>query len=111
MKNTLLDITQKISRTPKPVKLVVENLSHPTYWIWKATGWKFNELRREIQYRNDADRLMVWVNTVRISDRDFIYEEVDDGILVKFIKSQFIGYVLDSEDYIEIKGDIYQQYA
>jgi len=111
MKNTLLDITQKISRTPRKVQLVVENLNHPTYWIWKASGWKFNDLRPEIEYRKDADRLMVWVNTQRISDRDFIYEEVSNGILVKFIKSQFIGYVLDIEDYIEIKGDIYQQYA
>lgn len=108
MKNTLLDITQQISRNPKNVKLTVKDLNNSTYWIWEAKGWRLNDMRSEIQYRESADRLMVCINTVRISERDYIFEQTSDGLLVKFIKTQFIGYGLDEGDYIEIKGDIYQ---
>ena len=109
MKRSLLDITQKISRNPGKVVLTPKDLTNSTYWIFEATGWRFVNILREIQYRTTQDRLQVYINTQSISARDYIVEEGGSGLLIKFIKSNF-EFNLDDDDYIEIKGDI-EQYA
>ena len=109
MKRSLLDITQKISRNPGNVILTPKNLQDSNYWIYEAKGWRFVDLLREIEYRSTQDRVWVYVNTIAISNRDFIIEETGDGLVVKFIKANF-EYDLDDDDYIEVKGDI-ERYA
>ena len=109
MKRSLLDITQKISRNPGKTNLTPKDLSHPDYWIFEATGWRFVDILREIQYRTTQDRLKIYINTQSISARDYEVEEGGNGLLIKFIKSNF-EYQLDAQDYIQIEGDI-EQYA
>jgi hypothetical protein len=109
MKRSLLDITQKISRKPGKAVLTPKDLTNSTYWIYEATGWRFVSILREIEYRTTQDRLQVYINTQAISGTDYIVEEGGNGLLVKFIKSRF-EFILDDDDYIEIKGDI-EQYA
>ena len=109
MKRSLLDITQKISRKPGKAVLTPKDLTNSIYWIWEAKGWRFIELLREIEYRTTQDRLQVYINTQAISGTDYIVEEGGNGLLVKFIKSNF-EYQLDAVDFIEIKGDI-ENYA
>ena len=109
MKRSLLDITQKISRNPGKTNLTPKDLTNSTYWIYEATGWRFVDILREIQYRTTQDRLKIYINTQSISPRDYIVEGGGNGLLIKFIKSQF-QFNLDSGDYIQIEGDI-EQYA
>ena len=109
MKRSLLDITQKISRNPGKAVLTPKNLTNSTYYIFEATGWRFVDILREIQYRTTQDRLQVYINTQSISARDYIVEDGGNGLLIKFIKSNF-EFELDNSDYIEIVGDI-EQYA
>jgi hypothetical protein len=49
------------------------------------------------------------INTQGISPRDYIVEDGTEGLLIKFVKSNF-EYELDTNDYIEIHGDI-EKYA
>ena len=109
MKRSLLDITQKISRNPGKTNLTPKDLTNSTYWIFEATGWRFVDILREIEYRTTQDRLKIYINTQSISGIDYITEQGPTGLLVKFIKNKF-EYNLDSEDFIEIKGDI-ERYA
>jgi len=109
MKRSLLDITQKISRNPGKTNLTPKDLSNSTYWIFEATGWRFVDILREIEYRTTQDRLQVYINTQSISPRDYIVEDGGNGLLIKFKKSNF-EYQLDAQDYIQIEGDI-EQYA
>ena len=109
MKRTLLDITQKISRNPGKTNLIPKDLTNSTYWIFEATGWRFVSILREIEYRTTQDRLKIYINTQSISARDYIVEEGGNGLLIKFIKSNF-EFDLDDDDYIQIEGDI-EQYA
>ena len=109
MKRSLLDITQKISRKPDKTILTPKDLTNSTHFIYEATGWRFVSILREIEYRTTQDRLQVYINTQTISGTDYIVEEGGNGLLIKFIRSEF-QYNLDSQDYIEIKGDI-EQYA
>lgn len=109
MKRSLLDITKKISRTPTKVVLTAKDLDNSTYWIFEARGYKFVDVLREIELRTTQDRVTIYVNTQNISARDYVIEQGGDGLLIKFIKNNF-EYQLDTDDYIEIKGDI-EQYA
>jgi hypothetical protein len=109
MKRSLLDITQKISRNPGKTNLIPKDLTNSTYWIFEATGWKFVDILREIQYRTTQDRLKIYINTQSIGAKDYIVEEGGSGLLIKFIKNNF-EYQLDAQDYIQIEGDI-EQYA
>ena len=108
MKRSLLDITQKISRNPGKINLTPKDLTNSIYWIFEATGWKFVDILREIQYRTTQDRLKIYINT-QSSPKDYIVEEGGNGLLIKFIKNNF-QFNLDSNDYIQIEGDI-EQYA
>ena len=110
MKRSLLDITQKISRNPGKTNLTPKDLTNSTYWIFEATGWRFVSILREIEYRTTQDRLKIYINTQSISANDYKVEEGGNGLLVKFIKNKFNGFVLDDDDYIQIEGDI-EQYA
>lgn len=109
MKRTLLDITQKISRKPQRTTLISKDLNDSTYWVFEAKGWKFVDILREIEYRTTQDRLVIYINTQSISARDYVVEQSNYGLLIKFIKNNF-EYNLDENDYIEIEGDI-EQYA
>ena len=109
MKRSLLDITQKISRNPGKTNLIPKDLTNSTYWIFEATGWRFASILREIEYRTTQDRLKIYINTQSISAKDYIVEEGGNGLLIKFIKTNF-QFDLDSNDYIQIEGDI-EQYA
>ena len=109
MKRSLLDITKKISRNPGKAVLTPKDLTNYTYWIFEATGWRFVSILREIEYRTTQDRLKVYINTQSISARDYIVEDGGNGLLIKFIKSNF-QFDLDAQDYIQIEGDI-EQYA
>ena len=105
MKRSLLDITQKLSRKIYSVKIEPYDLSNQNYWIYEAKGWKFVSVLREIQIPQNNDKLFVTINTQYISPKDYLVEEKNGSVFVKFKKSNF-PYTLDSEDYIEIKGDI-----
>jgi hypothetical protein len=109
MKRNILDITQTISRKPGNAILTPYNLTDSTHWIFEAKGWRFKSILREIEFRTTQDRLNIHINTQNISARDYIVEDGPTGMLIKFIKSNF-EYILDSQDFIEIKGDI-ENYA
>lgn len=109
MKRSLLDITQKMFRKPGNAILTPKDLDDSTYWIFEATGWKFVDLLREIEYRSEQDRVKVYINTQNISAKDYIVEMGKQGLLFKFIKDRF-EFILDSNDFIEVKGDI-EKYA
>ena len=109
MRRSLLDITQKISRNTGKAVLTPKDLTNSIYWIYEATGWRFVSLLREIEYRENQDRLKIYINTQSISARDYIVEETGNGLLVKFIKSHF-EFNLDDDDYVQIEGDI-ENYA
>jgi hypothetical protein len=109
MKRSLLDITQTISRNPESTVLTPYNLNDSTYWIFEAKGWRFKSILREVELRTTQDRINLRINTQNITPRDYLIEDGPTGLLFKFTKSNF-EYILDSEDYIEIKGDI-ERYA
>lgn len=109
MKRSLLDITQKMFRKPGNAILTPKDLNDSNYYIFEATGYKFVDILREIELRETQDRVKVYINTQNISARDYIVENGSNGLLFKFIKSRF-EYSLDSDDFIEVKGDI-ERYA
>jgi hypothetical protein len=105
MKRSLLDIAKKVSIKKRHALLKPIDMNDSIYWIFEATGWKYVDILREIEYRDEQDRLLVYINTQSITPRDYITEQGPNGLLVKFIKSKF-EYELDTDDYVQIEGDI-----
>lgn len=115
MKRTLLSIIDKMVVSTDHINLTPKDLNHPDYWIFEARGWRLRDVLREVEYRILQDRIKIYINTQHITSKDCIVENGDNGLVVKFIKNNFEMYTingqgLDSEDYIEIKGDI-EKYA
>ncbi len=109
MKRTLLDITNTISRNLQRVVLKPYNLDDPNYFIFVAENWRFAESLIELPNRNSENRLTITINTQYISSKDYLTEFGKRGLLIKFKKNNF-PYILDSEDYIEVIGDL-ENYA
>lgn len=109
MKRTLLDITNIINRNVVTAYLKPINLSDNTYSIWLADGYRFADVIREVEIRKTQSRVKVRINTQYINSKDFVIEQGSNGILIKFIKSNF-EYTLDTLDEIVISGDI-EKYA
>lgn len=109
MKRNLLDITKILSREPKRVLLEPYDLNDSNYFIFIAKNWRFAEMLAELPIRNSENRLTITINTQYISTADYIIEFVSEGLLIKFKKNNF-AYNLDTDDYIEIIGDL-ESYA
>lgn len=109
MKRTLLDITNVLSRNVSKVKVEAYDLNDTNYFIFIAKNWRFAQSLTELPIRSAENRVTITINTQYISSKDYITETSSGGLLIKFKKSNF-PYILDSEDYIEIIGDL-ENYA
>tara|TARA_B100000925_G_scaffold290226_1_gene274955 strand:+ start:1406 stop:1735 length:330 start_codon:yes stop_codon:yes gene_type:complete len=91
---------------PDEYQLSVENLNHPTYWIWKLEDGKMKDLDLELRaLRPEHARFDIFVNGQYVLEQDYIFEHSGKNLLIKFKKSNF-GYNLKASDDIKIEGDI-----
>lgn len=105
MKRTLVNIIDIISAIPSKVYLKPYNLNDSNYFIWIAENWRFASLIKEIENRSNQKRLKVRINTHEINPNDFDTQQISEGLLIKFKKSNF-EYILDNRDEIIISGDL-----
>jgi hypothetical protein len=78
---------------PNEFQLVAENMNHSLYWIWK------------LEFRKEHARFDIFINGQYILERDYIREQVNNDLHIKFKKSNF-GFNLQTSDDIKIEGDI-----
>lgn len=91
---------------PNEYELVPENMTHGLYWIWKLENAKMKDLESFLRpYRKEHARFDIFINGQYILERDYIKEQVNNDLHIKFIKSNF-QFNLTSGDDIKIEGDI-----
>lgn len=91
---------------PDEYKLVPHNLNHPTYFIWKLENAKMKDLETFLRpYRKEHARFDIFINGQYILEKDYIKEQVNNELHIKFLKSNF-PYILESDDDIKIEGDV-----
>lgn len=91
---------------PDEYSLVPHNLSHPTYFIWKLENAKMKDLESFLRpFRKEHARFDIFINGQYILERDYIKEQVNNDLHIKFKKSNF-QYALEGDDDIKIEGDI-----
>ena len=91
---------------PDEYSLVPHNLSHPTYFIWKLENAKMKDLESFLRpFRKEHARFDIFINGQYILERDYIKEQVNNDLHIKFKKSNF-QYILEGDDDIKIEGDI-----
>ena len=91
---------------PDEYKLVVHDMNHGDYWIWKLKDGKMKDLDLEIrENRPEHARFDVFVNGQYILEDDYDFGVEGSNLLVKLKKSNF-GYDVVEGDDIKIEGDI-----
>ena len=91
---------------PNEFQLVAENMNHSLYWIWKLENVKMKDLNANLrQFRKEHARFDIFINGQYILERDYIREQVNNDLHIKFKKSNF-GFNLQTSDDIKIEGDI-----
>lgn len=93
---------------PDEYKLVVHDMLHPLYWIWKIENAKMKDLDvKLIPFRKEHARFDIFINGQYILEKDYIAEQFGKDFHIKFIKSNFAGaYNLETSDDIKLEGDI-----
>ena len=91
---------------PNEFQLVAENMNHSLYWIWKLENAKMKDLNTYLrEFRKEHARFDIFINGQYILERDYIREQVNNDLHIKFKKSNF-GFNLQTSDDIKIEGDI-----
>lgn len=91
---------------PNEFQLVVENMNHGLYWIWKLENAKMKDLNTYLrEFRKEHARFDIFINGQYILEKDYIREQVNNDLHIKFKKSNF-GFDLETDDDIKIEGDI-----
>ena len=91
---------------PDEYRLVPHNLNHQTYFIWKLENAKMKDLETFLRpYRKEHARFDIFINGQYILEKDYIKEQVNNDLHIKFLKSNF-PYILIGDDDINIEGDV-----
>ncbi len=99
---------------PNEFELVVHDLTHPYFWIYKVDNVRIKGLFPKIEsLRKPTARFDVFINGLFIAPDDYIVEPINDIFYIKFIKVRFpeldrFGnpYVLDETDEVKMEGDL-----
>ena len=87
-------------------QLVVHDMTHPYYWIWKLENAKMKDLNLYLRpFRKEHARFDIFINGQYILEKDYIFEQVNNDFHIKFKKSNF-GYDLEISDNIKLEGDV-----
>lgn len=114
MKVTGLKNIMKEVNEPNEFELIVHDLDHPYYWIFKVYGVRVKTLAPQVEdLRKPSARFDVFINGLFISENDYTFENKGSYFFVKFIKAKFpefdrFGdpYELNETDEIKINGDL-----
>ena len=97
-----------LNQIHEPDEFQLENYDggHPEFHIWILKNAQFKDLHKNLRReRPEHARFDIFVNGQWILEQDYILEQQNHDILVKFRKANF-GYILESDDRITIVGDI-----
>ena len=101
----LQDILKQVHE-PDEYKLVVENMNHTIYWVWKLENAKLKDLDLNLKkYRPEHARFDIFINGQYILEDDYEFNSIGRDIHISFKKSNF-GYNVVAGDDIKIEGDI-----
>tara|TARA_Y100001937_G_scaffold56230_1_gene77332 strand:- start:13329 stop:13658 length:330 start_codon:yes stop_codon:yes gene_type:complete len=101
----LRDLLRQIQE-PDTATLVEHDGAHPTFHIFKLTNARLKDLDLKLrEFRPEHARFDIFINGQYILEEDYVFEQDDSDILIKFKKANF-AYTLNSNDKVLIKGDI-----
>ena len=84
----------------------VDLVDDTTYYVWKVSNIKIKNLRsRYEKLRPVHARYHVFINGQFIIEDDYVTEQIDNDLFVKFKKANF-DYALSNSDIIVIEGDL-----
>lgn len=88
--------------------------SHPFYWIFILKNVRVKTISPKItELRKHSARFDIFINGLFIANNDYIIEEINNDLYLKFKKSNFPAvdrfgnpYDIEDTDEVKIKGDV-----
>lgn len=88
--------------------------NHRFYWIFKAKNIRVKTISPKIaSLRKHSARFDIFINGLFIRDLDYIIEEIDNDLYIKFKKSNFPAldrfgnpFEIEDTDEVKINGDV-----
>jgi hypothetical protein len=88
--------------------------SHPFYWIFRVRNVRVKTISPKVaSLRRHSARFDIFINGLFIRDTDYIIEEINNDLYLKFKKSNFptfdrFGnpYDIEDTDEVKINGDV-----
>ena len=116
---TLKNIMKEVN-APNEYELVVYDLNHPLYWIWKIDNVRIKTLDSRLRTkRKTENRFDVFVWGGYIAPRDYVFEQRGNDFYIKFIRANFPATIenpndpnfgeawqFEVTDEVKIKGDL-----
>jgi hypothetical protein len=91
---------------PNEFQLVSHDSSHPLYYIWKIQNVKMKDLNEDLRsYRKEHARFDIFINGQYVLEKDYISEQINNDLHIKFIKVNFPYNIVGTDD-IKIEGDL-----
>ena len=109
LKNIMNEVNE-----PNEYEFFSYDLNHPYYWIYKLDNVRVKTLYEPLtKFRKTTARFDVFINGLFIREQDYILETEGNGLIIKFIRSNFpefdrFGnpYTIDDTDEVKINGDL-----
>ena len=109
LKNIMKEVNE-----PNEYEFFSYDLNHPYYWIYKLDNVIVKTLYEPLtKFRKTTARFDVFINGLFIREQDYILETEGNGLIIKFIRSNFpefdrFGnpYTIDDTDEVKINGDL-----
>ena len=109
LKNIMKEVNE-----PNEYEFFSYDLNHPYYWIYKLDNVRVKTLYEPLtKFRKTTARFDVFINGLFIREQDYILETEGNGLIIKFIRSNFpefdrFGnpYTIDETDEVKINGDL-----
>lgn len=90
------------------------DLNHPFYWIFEIQNLRVKIINKNVEHlRKHGARFDVFINGLFISENDYITENKNNNLYIKFKRSNFpvedrFGnpYEIEESDEVKINGDL-----
>lgn len=99
-----------------PNEFIVNSLDrgHPLYWIYSVKNVRIKTIHPTMEeFRRHNARFDVFINGLFITEADYIIDQIDNDLIIKFKRSNFppfdrFGnpYDIEDSDEVKIHGDV-----
>ena len=115
-KLSITELKEIMKQVNEPNEFIMSayDLNHPFYWIFEVENLRVKIINKNVEHlRKHGARFDVFINGLFISENDYITENKNNNLYIKFKRSNFPvedrfenPYQIEESDEVKINGDL-----